>query len=165
MEGMCRGPGGSHGRQRRRRGCPRSVKGLRSSWLLWALTSFRLAGCCRGSQSPGCKGYVCSGMCTLVKRRGVPSSLLRHIYFSSQMFIVKLEISPLSSSQPHFLQASRALSLFGVFDSNFGFSRTSVYFRTTFSLSCSPPAPNPPPSQTPSPSRHHLQFRRALHLP
>lgn len=62
-----------------------------------------------------------SWICTLVKAREITYSLLHHIYFSSEMFLIRPEVLLLSGSQPNSVQVSRALALLGVFYSNSGF--------------------------------------------
>lgn len=70
-------------------------------------------------------------------------TFLCYIYFSSQMFLIRLEVLNLSGSQPNFVQVSRALFVLGVFYSNLEFQWTrrlhQPHLQITFSLSYPPP--------------------------
>lgn len=126
--------------------------------------SFGLTGCCRGRPGPRLEGL--SVLLDVHTRREIASSLLCHIYFSSQMFIIRPEVWLLSVSQPDFAGLLGPGSFWGVLfqlSVSADSGASSVHLQITFPLSYFPPILHLP--RLPLISRRHLQFLWALRLP
>lgn len=128
-----------------------------------ALPIFLLTGCCRERPGASLEGLGPPGRAPRSWRgshlptQGLYSSRLSD--FKSRLFVTSPSPPPLSYA---FLGPWLLLGVLFQLPVSGDSGTPSVHSEVTSPLSA---FPHPPPSQTPSPSRHRLQFLRALHFP